>query len=497
MKTKTDESMKVICRRVAPHIAPYRALLLAFSGGLDSTVLLDTLVALRDGHEALNGAVAPLLRAIHIHHGLSRRADCWAEHCANACRLYDVSFSTVRVRLKVTPGGIEAAARDARYRALATALVGDEILVTAQHQDDQAETLLLALKRGSGPAGLAGMAVDAPFFDGRRLLRPLLDCARSEIEAYARSRGLRWIEDESNANPRFDRNFLRLQILQPQRKRWPQFAAATARSAQLCAEQERLLDELLAETLDKLTHIDGSLSLMDLKAMSDIRRAALLRRWLAGRGLRMPSRRQLTRLWQEVALSRRDAVAHIYLDDRQVRRFRDRLYIVPCFPRLPDDGVILDWPPKHGRLILPAGIGTLLLHVGAITGTTVGDSGDTASLASVVRAPMAYERVSVRFGSAQGLLYITGRRHGRRLKKIWQELNIPPWRRRRTPLLFYNEQLIAALGVFVTWGGEPGDTGAQWHIFLSNNSKDSISVIWKGGLQESVLPDADSRNNKR
>ncbi|CAK8737632.1 tRNA(Ile)-lysidine synthase [Sodalis praecaptivus] len=355
---KPDAVGQALRRRVAARVAPYRALLLAFSGGLDSTVLLDALTALRDGDDALDGADAPALRAVHVHHGLSRHADRWAAHCAHECRRRDVAFSTAHVVLDGTPEGLEAAARSARYQALAATLGDGEVLLTAQHQDDQAETLLLALKRGSGPAGLAAMAADAPF-RGRRLVRPLLECGRAELEAYARARGLRWIEDDSNSDLRFDRNFLRLRILPPLQQRWPQFAAAAARSAQLCAEQERLLDELLAETLEALTLPDGSLRLTALTAMSDIRRAAVLRRWLASRGVRMPSRQQLARLWQEVALSRRDAVAQMQLDDRQVRRFRDRLYVLPQLPALSDAVAIVPWPPQSERLRLPAGLGIL------------------------------------------------------------------------------------------------------------------------------------------
>lgn len=511
---------EVIRRRVAARVAPYGALLLAFSGGLDSTVLLDALTALRDGDDVLDGADAPALRAVYVHHGLSRHADRWAAHCAHECRRRDVAFSTAHVVVvNGTPEGLEAAARSARYQALAATLGDDEVLLTAQHQDDQAETLLLALKRGSGPYGLAAMAADAPF-RGRRLVRPLLEFGREDLKAYARARGLCWIEDYSNSDLRFDRNFLRLRILPPLRKRWPKFSAVAARSAQLCAEQERLLDELLAETLKALTLPDGSLRLTALTAMSDIRRSAVLRRWLASRGVRMPSRQKLTRLWQEVALSRRDAVAQMQLDDRQVRRFRDRLYVLPQLPALSDGVAIVPWPSQSERLRLPAGLGIIhrrpegfnsvaqgianappmsdnnvpggRLNVDAAivaAGGIVVNTDGVASAAlpeALVRAPKPDERVSVRFGPMRGLLYITGRRRGRTLKKIWQELSIPPWRRCSTPLLFYNEQLIAALGVFVTWEGAARESERQWHLFWLADSTDEKAVAPEDGRQDSV-----------
>lgn len=487
MKPDAEGLVQALRRRVAARVAPYRALLLAFSGGLDSTVLLDALAALRDGDGLPGGDGAPALtlRAVHVHHALSRHADEWAAHCAQACRQRDVAFSVAHVVIDGTPEGIEAAARDARYRALAAALAGDEVLLTAQHQDDQAETLLLALKRGSGPAGLAAMAADAPY-QGHRLVRPLLDFSRAELEAYAQARGLRWIEDDSNSDPRFDRNFLRLRILPPLRQRWPHFANAVARSAQLCAEQEQLLDELLADTLADVIAPDGSLRLTTLTTMSEGKRAAVLRRWLASRGVRMPARAQLARLWQEVALSRRDAVAQLQLDDWLVRRFRDSLYVVPRLAPLIDPEAVFHWPLENERLMLPARLGTLLRRPV--------DAGSAAPVA-VVRAPLSGERVSVRFGAVPGLLYIVGRRRGRTLKKIWQELDIPPWRRGSTPLLFFNDQLIAALGVFVTWEGKVHEPHTQWRLFWQPGSDDAMAAAPKGGGQGGVLSDEKSRSD--
>lgn len=524
MKPDAEGVVLALRRRVAP----YRALLLAFSGGLDSTVLLDALAALRDG----DGAPSLTLRAVHVHHALSRYADSWAAHCAQECRQRDVAFSVAHVVIDGTPEGIEAAARDARYRALTAALAGDEVLLTAQHQDDQAETLLLALKRGSGPAGLAAMAADAPY-QGRRLVRPLLDFSRRELEAYAQARGLHWIEDDSNSDPRFDRNFLRLHILPPLRQRWPHFADAVARSAQLCAEQEQLLDELLADTLADVIAPDGSLRLTALTTMSEHKRAAVLRRWLASRGLRMPARAQLARLWQEVALSRRDAVAQLLLDDWWVRRFRERLYLVPRLAPPIDPEAVFDWPLENERLRLPARLGALLrrpvnaagapLETPSTTATSgasdlgarqqgkaslapeanikanangniraninanAADIGSAAAPVAVVRAPLSGERVSVRFGGVNGLLYIVGRHRGRTLKKIWQELSIPPWRRGSTPLLFYNDQLIAALGAFVTWEGRVRESHTQWQLFWQPGSDDAIAAAPNSGGQNGVL----------
>ncbi|CUX96594.1 tRNA lysidine(34) synthetase TilS [Candidatus Doolittlea endobia] len=455
--------VQMLRRRVVACVAPYRSLLLAFSGGLDSTVLLNALAALRDGDGFQGGDNVLALRAVHIHHNLSRHADEWTAHCAQECHRLNVTFTAIHVTVDATSDGIEAAARSARYGALAAALTQDEVLITAQHQDDQAETLLLALKRGSGPAGLSSMAADAPYL-GHRLVRPLLGFGRWELEAYAKADKLHWIKDDSNTDLRFDRNFLRLRILPLLRQRWPKFANALSRSAQLCAEQEQLLDELLSETLAGLIEPDGSLRLTALTTMHGSKRAALLRRWLKSLGVKMPTRAQLSRLWQEVALSRRDAVAQLKLDGCLVRRFRDHLYIVPCFPPLTNSKAVFPWPWESAHLVLPSGLGKLYRRQV--------NTGSTATLLTIVRAPFPGERVSVRFSPVHGKLYIVGRRRGRTLKKIWQELHIPPWRRSRTPLLFYNDQLIAALNVFVTWEGAAREDHAQWQIFWQSDNKE-------------------------
>ncbi|MBK4714057.1 MULTISPECIES: tRNA lysidine(34) synthetase TilS [Tenebrionibacter/Tenebrionicola group] len=416
-------------------LEPERRLLVAFSGGLDSTVLLYRLVQLRERHPALQ------LRAVHIHHGISRFADAWVEHCQEICDSWNVPLQVRRVTLENRGQGPEAQAREARYRALASALAPDEALVTAQHLDDQCETLLLALRRGSGPAGLAAMPQRLAFAH-TVLLRPLLDTPRSELEAWARQHRLCWIDDDSNADDSFDRNFLRLHVLPLLQARWPHFARAAARSAALCGEQEQLLDELLSDALSGLLGADNTLRIAPLAEMSEARRNALLRRWFAHLKVAMPSRAALTRLWEEVACAREDAAPQLRFGAYAVRRYRGALWWVKT--RMSLDGVCLKWRDSRQPLVLPEGLGMLCW----------GDSG------IAVRPPRADEPVSVRFG-AHGQIHIVGRERGRTIKKLWQELGIPPWQRAATPLLFYGEQPVAAPGVFITQEGQ-AQPGQSW-----------------------------------
>lgn len=411
---------------IAQAVSPYRQLLVGFSGGLDSTVLLHRLKCWRDREPDVQ------LRAIHIHHGLSPRAEEWVAHCEDMCAAWAIPLLVERVTLAEEGLGIEAQARKARYAAFAGALRTGEALVTAQHLDDQCETFLLALKRGSGPAGLSAMP-ERSEFAGTTLLRPLLGETRASLEAWAREHQLSWIEDESNQDDSYDRNFLRLRVLPLLSERWPHFADATARSAMLCAEQESLLDELLSEELSDLISEDGALAIAPLEAISPARRAALLRRWLATHHAAMPSRAMLSRIWDEVAQAREDASPCVHLSGYEVRRYKGKLWWVKYSPSLTD--VVIHWTSPEAPLILPQDMGSVSLMP---TGH--------------VRLPKPGEPVSVRF-KAGGLLHIVGRNGGRKLKKIWQEYNVPPWLRDTTPLLFYGETLIAAAGVFITEEG--------------------------------------------
>lgn len=424
-----------------------RKLCVAFSGGLDSTVLLAGLAQLRD-----NQIPDLRLRALHVHHGLSQFADDWAVHCHDFCQQRNIGLTVIKVQVNAQDGGIEAAARVARYQAFSAQLEEGEVLLTAQHLNDQCETFLLALKRGSGPAGLSAMSADSTGL-GYRLLRPLLDLSREQLEEYADQHQLTWIEDDSNRDARFDRNFLRLDILPSLYARWPHFAQSTARSASLCAEQESLLDELLSESLISLTDEQGSLSVEGIESFSAARRSALLRRWLAGRGAKMPSREQLQIIWDEVALSREDAQAQLQLGSFVVRRFRQRLYLLPQYLSLKDQ--VISWDPAD-KLLLPDALGVLSV-------SAVPDDGDENC---IIRQARAGETITVRF-QASGMIEKVGRDRARQAKKLWSELGVPPWQRERIPLVYYNEQLIAATGWFITRQALAENNEGQWRLVWS------------------------------
>lgn len=413
-------------------------LLLALSGGLDSCVLLQLLQQLLETQQLQS------LRAVHVHHGLSPQADEWATFCQRYCHTAGVAYQCVPVSvIQRSRHSLEAVARTARYAALAQLLDRGEMLVTAHHRDDQCETLLLALKRGSGPAGLAAMPECQPFAAGV-LCRPLLSVSRVRLHAYAQQQGLQWVEDASNQLLQFDRNFLRHSILPPVVRRWPHFAEATLRSAQLCGEQEQLLDELLQPLLQQCLDQHGALAIEALAQCSEVKRQALLRRWCRQVGAPIPSRQQLVQLWSQIALSSQDANPQLQLGHWQVRRYRRRLYLVAPLAPLP---ALCVWQDCESTLSLPAGLGRVWLQSSRTPMPA------TDQLASWIRLPDPGERISWRFG-VSGRVRIIGR-GSRPLKKIYQEQGIPPWLRPRLPVLYYDDVAVTIPGLFVTEAGAP------------------------------------------
>jgi tRNA(Ile)-lysidine synthase len=327
---------------------PASAYRVAYSGGLDSHVLLHALVRVRDRLDVDIGAV-------HVNHALQADADSWEEHCSNVCRDLGVSYVSLRIDASAATGDSpEAAARDARYAALAEWLPAGESLLTAQHQDDQAETLLLQLLRGSGVNGLAAMPVLAELGRGQ-LLRPLLGLGRRQLLAYAEANGLCWTEDPSNRDLAFDRNFLRARVFPLLQERWPSAAAALSRSAAHCAEAASLLEHLADQDLaDIRAGREDRLSLARLIVLPPERQRNVLRHWIRQVTAAVPSAAVLARLLNDVLQSRRDAEPCVRWGGYEVRRYRDDLYLLKQRPE-PDSSRVLEWSLPESLSLPDAG----------------------------------------------------------------------------------------------------------------------------------------------
>ncbi|MBE2896132.1 tRNA lysidine(34) synthetase TilS [Pasteurellaceae bacterium HPA106] len=399
--------------------------LLAFSGGLDSTALLLLFAQFKRQHPHIQ------LRAVHIHHGLSPQADAWAEHCQSVCK--QLSVPLILERVHVNSQNIEAHARVARYATFRRLCLPNEYLVTAHHAQDQSETFLLALKRGSGLQGLSAMPV-LKLCDEMVHFRPLLTQTRDSLLAFVQAHNVAWVEDESNTDTRFDRNFLRHTVLPPLRQRWRQIDRMIAQSAELCAQQHTLLCELLQPHFTPhFNPDDGSFATAPLSTLSPALQQALLRHWLAYFLPTPPSQKQLAAVLESVVGAKCDACPQVSIGEMVVRRFQGRLYLTPHFaPTRHWQG----WLQDRQSLTLPDGLGQLMLIQG-----TLRWNDRTFSL------PVVTDRVQVRFDYS-GKVRLRPNTCNTDIKKLWQKWAIPPWQRTRTPLIFIDDKLIAALGVF-------------------------------------------------
>jgi len=410
------------------HLHPgVRRLVVACSGGLDSMALLDVVAA----RAHLNRYT---LHVVHVHHGLSRFADDWAEQVRQVSAKYQTSFCKLSVRV-ADAGSLEGAAREARYRVIAGELKAGDVLLTAHHRNDQAETVLLRLLRGSGVRGLSGMHAvsDLPYSEGRfQLWRPLLTVDRLQLELYARSRGLVWVDDASNQDIRHDRNALRHGIIPELESRWPQAVPVLALTAQRMQEADSLLNDLAMLDLQPLLRENFTLCVSGLQTLSRTRQINLLRFWLLRQGLPAPDRPGLHRILDEVCAARCDGTPEFNWRLAEVRRYRDQLYAMKPLPKA-DSNVRVLWQDRESPLLLPSGM--------TLSPVSGGWAGIRLSLWRQAGA------VEIRFRQGGERLRIDGSGHHKALKNLFQEAGIPPWQRQCWPLVYVDGVLALVPGI--------------------------------------------------
>ena len=415
--------------------------LIGLSGGLDSTALLLLFALYRQQHPEIQ------LRAIHIHHNLSAHADDWASHCEQLCQQLAIPFLLEKVAVDKNKN-IEASARDARYQGIKQNILSDEILVTAHHLQDQSETFLLALKRGSGLQGLSAMQIVSEM-DGLNIFRPLLLCSRPQLENFVIQHQLPWVEDESNQDSRFERNFLRNEILPHLRQRWPHIDQAIFRSSQLCLAQQQLIDELLQESFSQYFDPNNqSFAIDHFNQFSEAKQNALLRAWLKQLKQAMPSQLQLKQIIQDVVFAKEDRLPEFKLNGMVIRRYQDRLYLMPEFQDLKHTQIALK---LNQKILLPDNLGTLELtenqhHFIISWLSPLSPLALEPTELKTLTLDKTNENIQVRF-SYQGKVKLKNGQH-ESLKKCWQKAHIPPWQRQRIPLIFYGENFKGAVGCF-------------------------------------------------
>lgn len=414
------------------HLTVDTPLYVAYSGGMDSHVLLHALAGLR--------ARAPWrVAALHIDHGLQPDSAEWSRHCASVCAALNVPYRSERVSVgDIADRGIEDAARRARYAALRRLLPDHAVLLTAHHRNDQAETVLLQLLRGAGVPGLAAMPAVTGFAGGR-LARPLLGFERVALAEYAVEHGLRWIEDASNRDTGPARNFLRRRVWPIVTERWPHAAERIARAAHYQGAAARLLDDLARIDFAMARDDAGGLKISAVQALSPERQANLVRYWVRSQGRPAPPEPVLREILERVTRDPRTRHAAVCWPDTEVRRYRDRLVLLGPIPAAPRDWQAV-WEPD--TVLRIPGSGWQLCATAAVG-------------AGIARSRIAGKTLQVRLRRGGERCRLRGHRH--KVKKLLQEAGIPPWERGHWPLVYVDGDL-AAIGD--RWVCEPYEAHA-------------------------------------
>jgi len=441
---------------------------IACSGGLDSSVLLD-LAATFAREQGVR------LFVFHIHHGLSANADDWQEHCRRAGERVSAVFDTRRITLEdASKSGIEEAARIGRYHALGDLcrVHGVTLLLTAHHQDDQAETILLQLLRGCGVAGMSGMDqvnTAADLLDNRELLlaRPLLHASRAALEHYAKVHSLAFVEDESNRDTRYARNALRHRIMPALTEFFPGFQERFARAASHARSAQALLATLARQ--DLAACLEGEYLSVPLLRQLDVDRVDnLLRHWLAWRGLRMPSAAWLLELRTQLLEAKADAQLCVTHPDCHIRRYRERVFLTPRRPALDEDTQpqAFVWRGEAQR------------HFPRFAGSLFFDVSDQGFDAAWLRE----QHLSLRLRRGGERVKLAWNRPGRSVKHHYQALDIPAWKRPYLPMVFAGEQILYAAGIGMDCHAqeETGDSDSAGDI--DGNGR-CISLRWQSDLR--------------
>ena len=433
-------------------IKPGNHLIVALSGGMDSVVLIDLL-------SKLSAKMQFTLSAVHIDHGISANSNGWAQFSRKLCRSLGIPLKTTKLKLKRGPGvNLESLARDARYQVFSS--LRADYVVLAQHLDDQAETLLLQLLRGSGARGLSAMPMvrSQPTGIGNhalppspRILRPLLEIPQSEIESYAKEHQLSWITDESNADTSFDRNFLRHEILPILGERFPSYRTTFLRTSRHLSEASSMMDELAESDSERCT-LSGKIQIEGLRTLTLPRAKNLLRYTLGEMGAILPSTLKLDEILRQLLSSSPSTKPHLTFGMTEIRCFKGAIHIRPL-SAVADTEWQLSWNGEK-KLIIPERGGTISFSRRKSAGI---------SLSKL----MTEESITIRPRRGGERLCPDRNRPRRSLKNLLQEASLPPWERSILPLLFGGESLVWAPGIgidcdFQATAGEMGLV-VQWN----------------------------------
>lgn len=447
MSDPQETSILTLLRRHAE--ACTGRIVVGYSGGLDSTVLLSALV---------RAGLANKVLAVHVHHGLSERAEAWQSHCQNTCEKLGVEFIAAAAEL-LERDNLEARARDARRRLLIEQVAEHDQLWLAHHQNDQAETLLLRLLRGAGTRGLAGMATQRQW-RGVTLLRPLLNVSRAALEQLAALWQLDWVEDDSNQSERFSRNYLRHRVLPLLTARWPATTERFAAASERLSDDAELLNYLADEDFATCGGREETLLIPAFRRLTAARQRNLLRGWLHRADVQPPSATVLQRVLDEILSAQADREPRVEWPGGVFTRFRDHLYLLP-------EGALdpVKQPVHWGVAQQDIVFGPLHLR-GVQQRDRVPREIDDAlrfSLSSIQQKGPMQLRPAV---GGERLLW---RGMHRQVSELWRQAAIPPWQRRQLPLFYLGEQLVAVAEIGVADDWLPQAEESVWRVTISRS----------------------------
>ena len=407
----------------------------ALSGGLDSISLFSCALP------HLLKIYRPVIQILHVHHGLSPLADDWAKHCLAVSEAQGFACHVEYVKVTETGKGLEAAAREARYAVFERYLKAGGVLLQGHHQDDQTETVLMRLLRGAGPEGLSGMPRQRDLANGQ-LFRPWLEIPRILLEENIRKNNVSWVEDESNKDQKFDRNFLRHEVLPLLKARWPNVLDSVSRAAVRSgqAHQQLLLwcEGQLSGLMSRLYAADQALDLKALSLYSGEQQRFLVRHWLDGLKVEHPSEKIFERIWSEMIPAERDAMPALRWGKNHLRRFNG------CLFYLNDLAVSDDVYSYHvltnvndSRQAFSIGGRELNLSIKRMPQRMLN--------AVLIRAPKPDEAVTIRSRRGGESLVLPGSAQNKSLKKLLQAKKVAPWRRLHLPLIYYGDILALVI----------------------------------------------------
>ncbi|WP_343189166.1 tRNA lysidine(34) synthetase TilS [Buchnera aphidicola (Chaitoregma tattakana)] len=415
---------KLLIHNILKYIHKKQKILVAYSGGLDSTVLLYQLIELKKKIKLIK------IRAIHINHNMNKNANNWKNHCYKECKKNKIGFITQKIKT-IYKKNIEHSLREERYKIIKNNLLDNEIAVTGHHLNDQCETLLLALKRGSGPNGLSSIKEAIKFGHNKQLLiRPLISIQKKKIKKWAVEKKLKWISDTSNSNIKFERNFIRLKIIPIIEKKWPNFSKNFYRTSLICQKNEKVIHFFIKPIL-KMCKIDNTKIQIDKIKMYPIEVGILIiRKWIYTLIKKFISYKKVYQIYKDFILCKEHKSSKINFKKHKIQKYKNIIIYTKIAPELKNTIIFCHYPFK--KITLPNNLGKLEINKHGMK----------------IPHPKKTDLINIRF-QFQGIIKIDQRNKSCKIKKIWKELKISSLYKNKIPLLFYNTTFISAIGLFI------------------------------------------------